>query len=325
MSDNEPMADSPVLSLEQAAELCKAWVPIGGLVHEYARRLQQAGFSAFLPACQFAESFCTSAEELEVHRRYVAERGKEILGTPMPNRASPDQAKLLYRSEFNQALRAQNDARNGGLPLAELTERYPNEPWRQHVDPAERARLRAWMLDMSAHDARWAQANAAKQDALDTEVERHGSGLSSQFTFSVRDRLRFYLEVMKRDAAKLGFSYDAAKSETTFPVFSRSVNAAWDLCLTLQKPTGIGRNPREGEVWPQLELRQRTLEGESEQAAVGQLLIIKYNIVIPGFSNAYRVFKTLGELELFVRAHLCLLGFSIETIAQTAAAQLPTA
>jgi hypothetical protein len=47
--------------------------------------------------------------------------------------------------------------------------------------------------------------------------------------------------------------------------------------------------------------------------------------VIPGFFNAYRAFKTLDELEVFIRAHLCLLEFSIETVAETGAAYLPIA
>jgi hypothetical protein len=71
-------------------------------------------------------------------------------------------------------------------------------------------------------------------------------------------------------------------------------------------------------------LRQHTLAGESEQASAGRLLIAQYNIVIPRFWKAYRVFKTLNELEVFIRAHWCLLGFSIETFAETARAHLAT-
>ena len=136
--------------------------------------------------------------------------------------------------------------------------------------------------------------------------------------------MRFYLEVLTRDAGVLGFSYDTKKSEDSFPVFSRPVCAGWDLCVTLKNPQVLGMTRRNGVIGLRLDLRQCTLEGEPSAPVPGQTLIVLYSSMIPGFTHAYQSFASLDELELSVRAHLCLLGMMLAPLEDVARRHLPT-
>jgi hypothetical protein len=312
------------LSLDQATALCTEWVPIGGQVYESATHLQEADFAAFRPHWEFDESFCADPGEVEDHRIYVRERGKERFGTPFPFPVTPEERQRFYRSAFNQALRAQNERLNEGASLAQAMEKFPGEIWRQEIDPCARSRVYAMMRDKATYTPRMDAFKAVHKQAVQDETERHKTGLAAKFDFTVRDRLRFYLEVMQRDAGELGFSHDARKSEDTFPVFSRPINSDWDSCLTLEDPQVLGMTRKSGSISVRLELRQRTFEGESSGADPGQLLFVPYNRVIPGFCYAYRNFSSLDELELSVRAHLCLLRTHLAAIEDAARGHLST-
>jgi hypothetical protein len=311
------VADATKLSLEQAIQVCNAWAPLGGHVFENAAHLQRARFTAFLPGFLFDDSFCATETELEIHRRYIRERGKEIFGTPCPAKATFEERRRFYRSEFNEVLREENNRLNAGIPRAEM------EMWRLEIDPCTRARMRAWLSGSVAYDARVGDLLQRQRYGRAVELEWHYSGLSANYSLSADDRMQFYLAVMQRHAPGLGFSLDLHKSHSTFPVFSRPLNAAWDLCLTLLEPQALGSGPGEGALSLHLELRHRSLAGDSRLAAAGQLLSVPYNRAIPSFCTTYREFRTLEELELIVRAHLCLLEPNVAAIAEGARPHLP--
>lgn len=311
------MTEPTRLSLEQAIQLCKAWAPLGSRVYENAAYLEHAQFTAFLPIFRFDESFAATDAELAIHRRYVMERGKEIFGTPSPTKATLQERGRFYRSEFNEVLREENKRLNAGIPSAEM------EMWRLEIDPCARARMRTWLQGSVAYDARVGALLQQQRQARAAEVKCHSSGLAAHYSFSAADRTRFCMAVMRRDAGALGFSLDLHKSAATLPVLSRPLNAAWDLCLTLLEPQALSSGPQEGTLSLHLELRQRSLAAQSGLAAAGQLLSVPYNRVIPGFWTTYRVFRTLEELEVILRAHLCLLEPNLAAIVQTARPHLP--
>src|SRR4051812_19068533 len=108
------------LSFNLANAICQEFLPIGDEAFSYMGRLTEAGFRAFLPRQEFIESFAETADEVEIHRRCVAETAKEQLGQPTPILIFDDDFKQLYFSPFLQGLREQRDQVNG-CPVRELS------------------------------------------------------------------------------------------------------------------------------------------------------------------------------------------------------------
>ncbi|HXQ40472.1 MAG TPA: hypothetical protein VN821_04330, partial [Candidatus Udaeobacter sp.] len=119
-------------------------------------------------------------------------------------------------------------------------------------------------------------------------------------------RYALFSAVMERDAACLGFRYDKRKSRPNFPVFSKTVAGEWDLCWAIEEPNMFFWSPFEGRFMPHLQVRHRNLRGSASKAEACEYLQIRYAVVVPGFFNAYRTFRSSDELETMIKAHLCL-------------------
>jgi hypothetical protein len=78
------------------------------------------------------------------------------------------------------------------------------------------------------------------------------------------------------------------------------------LSWTVEDPKFFFLTPFQGHLALFLTLRRRTLRGSIAKGKAGEYLQFRFNIVVPGFYNAYRTFHGLDELEILIRAHLCL-------------------
>jgi hypothetical protein len=296
------------LSFPQANAICREFLPIGDRVFDNMTRLQEAGFSAFLPRHHFIESFAANAEELEIHRRCVMENAKERLARPWPIRIYEEDFKQLYFSPFLQHLREELDKANG-VPVNQLSTRYPGgeSAWRREIDPCQRRLVQNSINDRELHEARFAGMVEDERRALEDEAERHASGLGKlPHTFDNKGRYAFFAAVMERDAACLGFHYDKAKSRPDYPIFSKAITEDWHLCWVIEEARAFFCSPFEGRFAPYLELRGESLRGTLAKAESGEFLHFRYATAVSGFFNGYWKFFSLNDLERAIRAHLYL-------------------
>jgi hypothetical protein len=269
----------------------------------------RADFEAFVPRNAFLESFAETAEDLEIHRRCVAEKAKERLGQTIPIRIYDGDLKQLYFSPFLQQLRAERDKANG-VPVHQLSSRYPGgeSAWRHEVDPCLRNRIQVSINHKASYEARWTDMLENERRALELEVPRHATGLGRAHAFDMAGRYMFFTAAMERDALSLGFKYDKGRSRRNYPVFSKSISNHWDLCWALEEPGPFFHSPFEGLIVPFLELRSRELRGSLTKAESGEFLHIRYAGIVPGFFNGYWKFVDLAQLETIIKAHLYLYG-----------------
>jgi hypothetical protein len=294
----------PKLSFDKANALCRNFLPIGDKIWEHMGRLQEAGYAAWQPYHRFIESFAETPEELATHRRCVCENAKERLAQPTPIRIYDEDLKHVYFSPFLQQLRAERDRVNG-VPVEQLQTRYPGESaWRHHVDPCQRQLVRNEMADRKNVEARRKAMFEEQRRVIEREAERHASGVSPHHSFDEKGRYAFFTAIMQRDAAPLGFHHDKSRSRWNYPVFSKEMNADWDLCWVLEEPRPFFHSPWEGTFMPFLELRSRALRGRLNKVESGEFLQIRYLGLIPGLYSGYRQFLNLDELETLIKAHL---------------------
>jgi hypothetical protein len=319
------------LTAQEAAAICRQWVPIGEDVFTYVEQLQAAGFSAFAPIMRFEASYCQSEEERLAHRRYVIERAKQRLGRPNAFPASAQERSAYYSSAYLRELIAKRDQDNG-VPEQQLAVRFPGEIWRRELEACGRRRVMASMLDGENFEAQGRALKDEIHEIIAREVGVHtlveGTGglreledndpasvvsrlveLEEESTGELQEfeRFRFFGKIMDREASRLGFEYDATKSQVNYPVFAKAIAEDWDLCWTIEdrKPFMV---PGRGLLHLALQLRHRRLKGPIGARSAGRVLSIPYQFIVPGLSTAYLQFASLREMELIIQAHLCLFG-----------------
>lgn len=297
----------PRLSFEQAAAVCREFVPIGDRAFDYMEQLQRVGFEAFLPFEAFIVSFAANPGEVDLHRQCQMEMAKTLLGNPWPLMLVAGRPEEHFRSPLLQTLRAKRDEENG-VPENQLGSRYGGGEawWRSQIDPCRRHIAYFEVNNREIYDAHWAEVVDAMKSQVQEEAERFASDLATTHTFDTNGRYALFTAVMERDAAALGFQYDRAKSHANFPVFSKAINPEWDLCWAIEEPDFLFWNLFEGRFEPYLEVRSRMLRGSVRKGKAGEFLQLRYASVVPGFFNAYRTFYSLKELETVIKAHLCL-------------------
>jgi hypothetical protein len=304
------------LSFEQANAICREFLPIGDRVLEYMARLTEATFEAFRPRHEFIESFAADPEELETHRRCVAETVKERLARPWPIRIYHEDSKCLYFSPFLQRLREERDKVNG-VPVDQLSGRYlgGEAAWRREVDPCQRRLIQARVTQGDSYEAGWTAMLEAERRTLEEEATRHTTGLGRiPHTFDNKGRYAFFAAVMERDAASLGFHYDKPKSRPNYPIFSKAITEDWHLCWVIEEARAFFHSPFEGRFSPFLEIRGRNLRGTLTRAESGEFLHIRYAGIVPGFFNGYWKFFDLDDLETAIKAHLYLYSLMAQII-----------
>jgi hypothetical protein len=296
----------PTLTFFQANELCKKLLPIGDAIWMYAEQLRTAGYSAFDAYSEFLESF-GDRDEIELHRLCAVELAKLRLGQPWPMKFSPDDRKPLYSSSLLKQLQEKRDAQNG-CTRSEIDKKYPGIEalWRREIDPCHRNKTRFEISERSQYQLRWNACMERQRLMIEMETQAHSPVRDDQFEFEMEHRFAKSNEVMGRDSATLGFSYDRKKSREEFPVFSKQLTENWDLCWTLQHTDMFALTPIEGSFAPNLDLRGANIPGDADKARTGEFLLFRYQHIVPGFGSAYWKFRSLNELERVVKAHLCM-------------------
>ena len=306
------------LSFEQVAAICRALLPIGEKVFQYIDQLIEADIQAFIPRWKFTESFCATQDERDLHRRCVVEQARYLLGWPWPPlhlRWTVEDRGSLYASSLLKRLRDERDKENG-VSEDQLDSRYAgNEAvWRREIDPCRRRLAIEKGKDWPVYEEHWTSVLEEERRVLEREVVRSATCLATAHTFDKDGRYCLFTAVMERDATPLGFHYDKLKSRPNYPIFSMSISADWDLCWAIEEPNMFFWNSFEGHFMPHLEIRGRNRRGSVAKAEPGEFLQIRYASVVPGFFNAYRTFHSLDELEMLIKAHLCLYRLMAPTI-----------
>lgn len=274
------------LSAEQADRICRKFLPIGDMIFDCAVHLQERGFWAAAEVAKHNERFCKDASELENYHRFLKEKASFTLAHPWPFYATPEDVSKFYYSRLMGQLSAWKTRQIGVDDDS-------------HPDPWEKERE----LARDNNPVEFAQRRIALEQALKEvrkqEVLLHATGLGRKYTFDETGWCKFYTAVMERDAALLGFQFDQSRSSHNFPVFTKNIAENWDLCWALERNF-------EGGLAPDLEFRHRSIKGKLDKEASGEFLLIRHRTIIPGFPKAYWTFRDLDELEVIIKANLCL-------------------
>ncbi len=311
------LADSskPRLSFEQANAICRHWVVLGDQAHSHFEKMLGLGFEAFTPRNTYIESFAANETELATHRRYVAETVKERLGQPKHIPMTDDEIKQIYFSPFLQSLRQQRDRENG-CSETELSKRFePGESsWRREIDPCQRNLVKDGAARKTEHRARFeAVLESEKQLSID-EAQRHSTGrVQKGHMYDEKDRYAHFADVMRHDAASLGFEFDKARSLAKRPFFFKPLTDDWHLCWSTDH-RHFFFSPVEGRFVPNLHLCSRKVGNPREVTEPFQTLLIHYDALICGFTTAYWQFHDFDQLERAIKSHLQLYSLVSETI-----------
>jgi len=290
-------------------------VPIGDAIWTYAASLRSHGYRAFDAYQEFLESF-GDADEVDLHRRCAVEVAKIRIGQPWPMRFSADERKHLYSSILLSELQKKRDKENG-CNVSELEKTFPSseELWRREVDPCHRNKTRYEVNDRSQYQLRWDACMKRQREMIEREAKAH-ERLSNRMGFEMEDRLETFNEVMESEVIPLGFTYDKRKARGEFSVYSKRLSANWDLCWTLQYVEMFAMTPHEGYFSPNLDLRRADIGGDPDKAKAYELLLFRYQHMLPGFGSAYCKFRSLAELRLVISAHIQMYRLMAPTLEQ---------
>jgi hypothetical protein len=218
---------------------------------------------------------------------------------------SPDERKRLYSSSLLKQLQEKRDTENG-CTASELDTKYPGVEalWRREVDPCHRNKTHFEVNERSQYQARWNACMERQRLMIETETQAYLVERDDSSAFEMENRFATLREAMELEATSLGFTYDKKKARDEFPVFSKRLCENWDLCWTLQHIEMFALTPLEGSFFPNLDLRRANISGSTDNVRVGEVLLFRYQHIVPGFGSAYCNFRNLGELERAVKAHL---------------------
>lgn len=139
---------------------------------------------------------------------------------------------------------------------------------------------------------------------FEAEAVGHSTELCRRYNFDGKGRYALLKAVVEENEGSKGFRYDSRRSSPTNPVFSKQVAADWDLISFLDNKVTFNWTPLEGHFGLDLVLCSRTVARISK-VKLGEVLRIVFRPMIPRFGNAYWVFRSVGELETAIKAHLC--------------------
>jgi hypothetical protein len=292
------------ISFQKANAICQRLLPIGDHVFDCMDKLTQAGFVAWRPYYDFVESFAADADDADVHHKYLVESAKNVLARPWAL-LGHGQFTPVYTSPFIQTLIEARDARNG-VSEHGLVAKYGGveAAWRREVDPCLSQQVKTSLIDKKGYSQRWLLMQAKQQKQFELEVQKFGAGVSASFPFGPKGRRDCFVALMKQHAECRGFTYDRQKSTANFPVFTKPLSAEWDICWVVEKIKEFASGPIFGYFMPEVQIRKSQVLGPRSKAPSGEVIDIRYQNIVPGFSNAYLKFHSLRELEVVVLAHL---------------------
>ena len=161
-----------------------------------------------------------------------------------------------------------------------------------------------WKYDnRKAYEQRLAAMLREERGRLEQEALLFAGGDEFGPLIEKKSRYTCFNAVMTREAASLGFHFDRQSSTAAFPCFSKPLTADWQLSWGIEDPGMFHIAPTYGDYDPFLVLRNKRLKGAAYGARLGEFVRIRYQHIVPGFSNAYWKFFSLAAL-----AHLFLYG-----------------
>ena len=305
------------ISIDQFRQIKEGVLPFCDRRVEFAARLEQDGFAAFRPYLEFEESFCSTPEELSLHRRHGDEFAKIYVS-----------GSLRWLLPFRDRTAAMNELYASPL-IEELMQEVPhvkdanehNALWLCDPCNGKREQLRV------QHRADFQQReNAAIQSATShfvKEAKAHQTGLGDKFGEEYSGYSKLIVAAVECHGAKAGLEYVKKKSPRNEPNFERSVNDEWTLRLILGVPkkSYVPVHIRGKEVLNHRDFDSKLFlctrdQGRKFDFANSEILEINYMRFVPNFKRAYSLFSNNDQLETIVKAHLALLGYVIdETIA----------
>lgn len=304
------------LAIEQKAEIFRELYPLGDRIYEFMDKMQEQGFSVFLPRERFLESLARNSEELADHRLYVRELAKWMLALETANADRTDEFRRLCYPQGLMLLEEKRDKLNG-VPYADLQQVFPGDYfWRMEADPCERHESFMASHDSARHlslDRAWRDETAR---IFADEVKRHSTALSRRYamwSWAIRDRLAFCRKLMKQELTRLGFQYDRARSSYVEPVYSKDLIGDWQLCFDIERGDRLFGDIGSGSIMLRFALRHREDCGDLSS---GKALVINYSNLCK-CPSGYFAFRSISELETIMRAYFCLyslMGPEIEAI-----------
>lgn len=302
------MTRRPRLSANVVSAICAALAPIGEEAYNYSDGLRTKGHAAHLPFEDFILSFAQDTRSVELHRMIWIELAKRALGMPWPPLQLHDEYKRIYfKSKLLDSLAAGRDSDNGA-PESELNARFgfAEAWWRRQIDPCWREIARLQSSNRELYEHRWSTIRTAMRRHLLEEARRLIPSASFGGRFGKLERYQLFADVMEVELETLGFVRKERQSKNLPPIFTNRLNADWRLCWIIEDLVAFSSNSVDGYFEPTLQLRHQNFNGSLKNAKPGEVLVIKYESIVPGFFNAYRCFKSLQELAAIIKAHVSL-------------------
>lgn len=274
------------VTFEQANAICRRLVPLGEMAIQTLDKLRDAGFSAFVKRDEFYAAFARDEEELRVYQRCLLETAKEMLGRPSLYRIP---AGAVYSSPYLERLRQE-----GFLEY--------------EIDPVRRRANHFHQTEKALYESRWQSMLEAQQRHLSEEAGRLTSDLSTGFAFDRNGRFSFIKKAVAWYGASCGFTYDKRRSTNQRPLFSKQLNANWDLCLIIPDTAHIAwLDQPHGHLSFALLVAYRDWSAYRSKikAKDDQILTLRYGwAALQHFGGAYLRFESLKDVEIITAAYL---------------------
>lgn len=295
------------LSRDRIDEILTGITPLAERMWDFVEMARQAGWDLVLPRIEFDTSFCRADDELTEYRLVAVELAKLHIAAAN-RRLRIEAGQRLLNSEYLEDLRKQRSEEERGL----FDEK--NRPfWAMQVARCTR-RKELWRLEhREEFDAREAELRTEENRRRRRQAEAHGCALARELAADVDHLSDFYAALLDRYAGPLGFSLDERRSQADGPVFSKSLNDSWDLCLSAERLVWWpGKQSGEGRTLLSLQAIGETKP--PRVAKTEQALLIEFTELIPYFDFLYWQFATLDELEAIVNAQMFLLALVLGDI-----------
>jgi hypothetical protein len=295
----------PALDIEAQKKVLAELLPLADRCWDFVNAMQKAQWDAVLPLLNFEASF-GEAEILDEYRQYRVESAKASIANPNIRFRLPEGPP--YDSEFLKQLRMRRDEEIGARFK---TSRVPI--WAKKLTVCLRRMELLRYAQRSEFERGFAAVKEEEQQRRLREVARQASGLSAAFSNEIDRQGKFYQAVVEREFGPLGSSFNGARSNSDYVVFSKPLVTRWELCLS-PEPLAWYPGRKEGEARIVLTLQAERHRRPVRQAKWDQVVAIEYVELVPYFDFCYKRFTSLDELEIIIMARAFLLSLAIKEV-----------
>lgn len=304
-------------------------LPLFDRREEFRESLRNRGFNAIAPRLLHIESYGSTEDELQIHRKISIEKAKERFFLEAV--WVPEFGKV-YRSDYLRNLEEQRDRQNdmsveqlrASVSLDVLTRLAKEE-----IDPCIRSKIIEEKNNRDAHNKKHAYALAARNDAIDREASRYRSFQEGKVELTNMDYLKLLNTIMYPFFDSTGFCMKASKVNSKRAalhqvarklvgkdyVFQLHVFADYDFIEPL-------RADLKRLAWPTLDiaLTLDDIRGKNKVWRMdrGTRLPILFHELIPELEHTYRFYSDRAYFQLSLEARLTLISQVFPEIEATA-------